>query len=157
MSKASSWLGRHMLDPTCSYYFIAKRNYRVLGGWFLLIDLFFFSSYLWVAKVTSRLSWGWLRGRTTGQAVCRLASRGIPRPRRKKTGSSRKGRLCQQPADDSTEEGWSRAKETKPLNGCLAKSRMAPTRATEAQDRRDECHDHDWPMRRRRLLPMAGS
>jgi hypothetical protein len=41
-----------MLDPTCSYYFIAKRNYRVLGGGFLVIDLFFFSSCLWVGEVT---------------------------------------------------------------------------------------------------------
>jgi hypothetical protein len=92
-----------------------------------------------------------------GQAVCRLASRGIPRPRCKKTGSSRKGRLRQRPADHSTEEGWSRPKEMKPLNGCLAKSRMVPTRATEAQDRCDERHDHDRPMRRRRLFPTAGS
>jgi hypothetical protein len=45
--------------------------------------------------------------------------------------------------------------KTKPLNGCLAKSRMISTRATEAQDRSDERHDHDRPMRRRRLFPTA--
>jgi hypothetical protein len=52
-------------------------------------------------------------------------------------------------------ESWSRAMKTKPLNGCLAKSRTIPTRATEAQDRSDERHDHDRPMRRRRLFPTA--
>jgi hypothetical protein len=45
--------------------------------------------------------------------------------------------------------------KTKPLNGCLAKSRTISTRATEAQDRSDERHDHDRPMRRRRLFPTA--
>jgi hypothetical protein len=47
--------------------------------------------------------------------------------------------------------------ETKPLNGCLAKSRIVPTRAAEAQDRSDERHDHDRPMRGRRPFPTAGS
>jgi hypothetical protein len=46
-----------------------------------------------------------------------------------------KGRLRQQPADNSTEENWSRAMKTKLPNGCLAESRMAPTGATEAKDR----------------------
>jgi hypothetical protein len=45
-----------------------------------------------------------------------------------------KGRLCQQPAGDSTEENQSRAMKTKLPNGCLAKSRLAPTGATEAKD-----------------------
>jgi hypothetical protein len=45
-----------------------------------------------------------------------------------------KGRLRQQPARDSTEENWSRAMKTKLPNGCLAKSRTAPTGATEAKD-----------------------
>jgi hypothetical protein len=45
-----------------------------------------------------------------------------------------KGRLCQQPAGDSTEENWSQAMKTKLPNGCLAKSRLAPTGATEAKD-----------------------
>jgi hypothetical protein len=43
-----------------------------------------------------------------------------------------KGRLHQRPAGNSTEESWSRAMRTKLLNGCLAKSRMALTRATGA-------------------------
>jgi hypothetical protein len=47
--------------------------------------------------------------------------------------------------------------KTKLLNGCLAKSRMAPTRATGAQDRSDERHDHIQPMRDRRPFPMVGS
>jgi hypothetical protein len=45
-----------------------------------------------------------------------------------------KGQLRQQPADDSTEENWSRAMKTKLPNGCLAESRMASTGATEAKD-----------------------
>jgi hypothetical protein len=68
-----------------------------------------------------------------------------------------KGRLCQQPAGNSTEENWSRAIKTKPLNGCLAKSRMAPTRAAGAQDGSDERHEHVQPMRERRPFPMTGS
>jgi hypothetical protein len=45
-----------------------------------------------------------------------------------------KGRLRQQPAGDSTEENRSRAMKTNLPNGCLAKSRLAPTGATEAKD-----------------------
>jgi hypothetical protein len=45
-----------------------------------------------------------------------------------------KGRLRQQPAGDSTEDNWSRAMRTKLPNGCLAKSRLAPTGAIEAKD-----------------------
>jgi hypothetical protein len=52
-----------------------------------------------------------------------------------------KGRLRQQPAGDSTEENWSRVMKTKFPNGCLAKSRLAPTRAAGAKDGSDERHD----------------
>jgi hypothetical protein len=45
-----------------------------------------------------------------------------------------KGRLRQQPVGDSTEENRGRAMKTKLPNGCLAKSRLAPTGATEAKD-----------------------
>jgi hypothetical protein len=45
-----------------------------------------------------------------------------------------KGRLRQQPAGDPIEENRSRAMKTKLPNGCLAKSRSAPTGATEAKD-----------------------
>jgi hypothetical protein len=68
-----------------------------------------------------------------------------------------KGRLRQQPAGNSTEEDWSRAMKTKLLNDCLAKSRMAPTRAAGAQDRSDERHDHVQPMSDRRPFPATGS
>jgi hypothetical protein len=68
-----------------------------------------------------------------------------------------KGRLRQQPAGDSTEEKWSRVMKTKHLYGCLAKSRMAPTRAAGAQDRSDARHDHIQPMRDQRPFPMTGS
>jgi hypothetical protein len=68
-----------------------------------------------------------------------------------------KGRLRQQPAGDSIEENWSRSMKTKPLNGCLDKSRMAPTRAAGVQDGSDERHDHVQPMRDRRPFPTMGS
>jgi hypothetical protein len=68
-----------------------------------------------------------------------------------------KGRLRQQPAGNSTEENWSRAMKTKLPNGCLAKSRMAPTRAAGAQAGSDERHNHIQPMRDRRPFPTTGS
>jgi hypothetical protein len=68
-----------------------------------------------------------------------------------------KGRLRQRPAGDSTEEDWSRAMKTKHPNGCLAKSRTAPTRPTGAQSRSDERHDHVQPIRDRRPFPTMGS
>jgi hypothetical protein len=46
---------------------------------------------------------------------------------------------------------------TKPLNGCLAKSRTVPTRAAGAQDRSDERHDHVQPMSDRGPFPMTES
>jgi hypothetical protein len=68
-----------------------------------------------------------------------------------------KGWLHQRPADDSTEEDWSRAMETKHPNGCLAKSKTAPTRPIGAQSRSDERHDHVQPIRDRRPFPTTGS
>jgi hypothetical protein len=68
-----------------------------------------------------------------------------------------KGRLHQRPASDSTEENWSRAMKIKLPNGCLAKSRLAPTRAAGAQDGSDERHDRPQPMRERRPFPTTGS
>jgi hypothetical protein len=47
--------------------------------------------------------------------------------------------------------------KTKLPNGCLAKSRMIPTRAAGAQDGSDERHDHAQPMRERRPFPTMGS
>jgi hypothetical protein len=46
--------------------------------------------------------------------------------------------------------------KTKLSNGCLAKSRMAPTRAAGAQDGSDEHHDHVQPMRDQRPFPTKG-
>jgi hypothetical protein len=68
-----------------------------------------------------------------------------------------KGRLRQRPDDDSTEEDWSWAMETKLPNGCLAKSGTTPTRPSGAQNRSDEHHDHVRPMRDRRPFPTMGS
>jgi hypothetical protein len=47
--------------------------------------------------------------------------------------------------------------ETKHPNGCLAKSRTAPTRPTGVQSRSDERHDHVQPIRDRRPFPTMGS
>jgi hypothetical protein len=74
-------------------------------------------------------------GRTTGRAICRLVSQESLRLWHEKTGTAPKGRLRQQPVGDSTEENRSRAMKTKLPNGCLAKSRLAPTGSTEAKDR----------------------
>jgi hypothetical protein len=68
-----------------------------------------------------------------------------------------KGQLRQQPAGDSTVEDWSRAIGTKLPNGCLAKSRAAPTRSSGAQDKSDERHDHVQTMGGRRPFPTTGS
>jgi hypothetical protein len=68
-----------------------------------------------------------------------------------------KGQLRRQPADDSIEEDWSRAMETKLPNGRLAKSGTAPTRPSGAQSRSDERHDHVQPIRDRRPFPTTGS
>jgi hypothetical protein len=68
-----------------------------------------------------------------------------------------KGRLRQQPADDSTEEDWSWAMETKLPQRLSRQKRTAPTRPAEAQDKSDERHDHDRPMRDRRPFPTMGS
>jgi hypothetical protein len=68
-----------------------------------------------------------------------------------------KGRLCQQPASDSTEENWSWAMKTKLPNGCLVKSGLAPTRATKAKDGSDERHDQVQPISDQGPFPMIGS
>jgi hypothetical protein len=91
------------------------------------------------------------------RAICRLASQETPRLQHEKTGPARRagyasGRLATPPRGD-----WSRTMETKLPNGCLTKSGTAPTRTAEAQDRSDERHDHDRPMRGRRPFPTAGS
>jgi hypothetical protein len=83
--------------------------------------------------------------------------REIPRPQREKTGSTRLGQLRQRPADDSTEEDWSRAMKTKLLQRLSRQKQTAPTRPAEAQDKSDERHDHDRPMRDRRPFPTMGS
>jgi hypothetical protein len=68
-----------------------------------------------------------------------------------------KGRMRQQPAGDCTEENRSRAMKTKLSNGCLAESRLATTRATEAKDGSDERHDQPQPISDRRPFPTTGS
>jgi hypothetical protein len=55
-------------------------------------------------------------------------------------------RLRQQPADDSTEEGQSRQRRRNSSNGCFPKSSLAPTRSTEARDRRDASHARSPPI-----------
>jgi hypothetical protein len=57
-----------------------------------------------------------------------------------------KGRLCQQPAGDSTKESQSRRRQQDPSNGCFAKSSLAPTRSTEVRDGRDASHTRVQPI-----------
>jgi hypothetical protein len=47
--------------------------------------------------------------------------------------------------------------KTKLPNGCLARSKMAPTKAAEAQDMSDERHDHVQLMSDQRPFPTTGS
>jgi hypothetical protein len=47
--------------------------------------------------------------------------------------------------------------KTKLPNGCLAKSRLAPTRAAGAKDGSDERHDHVQPISDQGPFPMIGS
>jgi hypothetical protein len=55
-------------------------------------------------------------------------------------------RLRQQLAGDSTEESQSRRRRWNPSNGCFAESSLAPTRSTEARDRRDASHARSPPI-----------
>jgi hypothetical protein len=59
---------------------------------------------------------------------------GVSTARRPEDRLRPKGRLRQQSVGDSTEENRSRTMKTKLPNDCLAKSRLAPTGATEAKD-----------------------
>jgi hypothetical protein len=68
-----------------------------------------------------------------------------------------KGQLRHQPACDSTEENWSQAMKMKLPNGCLVKSGLAPTRATEAKDGSDERHDQVQPISNQGPFPTIGS
>jgi hypothetical protein len=68
-----------------------------------------------------------------------------------------KGRLRQQPADDSTEEDRSRVMETKLLQRLSRQKRNGPDKSSRGADRSDERHDHDQPMRGRGSFPTAGS
>jgi hypothetical protein len=54
-----------------------------------------------------------------------------------------KDRLRQQPADDFTIRSLSRQKQRNSSNGRFTKSGVAPTRSTEAGDKRDA--SHAWP------------
>jgi hypothetical protein len=56
-----------------------------------------------------------------------------------------KGRLCQQPAGDSTIGSPSRRRRRNSSNGCFTKSGTTPTRSTEAGDKRDASHARPPP------------
>jgi hypothetical protein len=64
-----------------------------------------------------------------------------------------KDRLRQQPADDSTEESQSRRRRRNSSNGCFAESCLAPTRSTEARDRRAARHTRSPPIRGQEPFP----
>jgi hypothetical protein len=57
-----------------------------------------------------------------------------------------KDRLRQQPAGDFTEESQSRRRRRNSSNGCFAKRILAPTRSTEAGDKRDASHAWSPPI-----------
>jgi hypothetical protein len=55
-------------------------------------------------------------------------------------------RLRRHPAGDSTKESQSRRRRRNSSNGCFAESSLAPTRSTEARDRRDASHARSPPI-----------
>jgi hypothetical protein len=57
-----------------------------------------------------------------------------------------KGRLRQQPAGDFTEESPSRRRRQNSSNGRFAKIGLAPTRSTDAGDKRDASHARPPPI-----------
>jgi hypothetical protein len=59
---------------------------------------------------------------------------GIPAASAREDRLHSKGRLCQRPADDSAEEDWSRAMETKLPNGRLAKSGNGPDKTVRGAE-----------------------
>jgi hypothetical protein len=59
---------------------------------------------------------------------------GIPAASAREDRIHSKGRLRQQPADDSAEEDWSRAMETKLPNGRLAKSGNGPDKTVRGAE-----------------------
>jgi hypothetical protein len=91
-----------------------------------------------LAHETSPVSGASVLGMTYG--ACHVPSNlpasvpGVSTARRPEDRLRPKGRLRQQPVGDSTEENRGRAMKTKLPNACLAKSRLAPTGATEAKD-----------------------
>jgi hypothetical protein len=68
-----------------------------------------------------------------------------------------KGQQRQQPADDSAEESWSRAMETKFLQWPSRQKQNGPDKSDRGADRSDERHDHDQPMSGRGSFPTTGS
>jgi hypothetical protein len=82
---------------------------------------------------------------------------GVSTARRQEDRHRLEGRLCQQPAGDSTVECRSRATKTRTHQRLFAESGLAPTRATEAKDRSDEHHDQVQPISDQEPFPMIGS
>jgi hypothetical protein len=96
-------------------------------------------------------------GRTTGRAICRLTSRESPRPQHEKTGFVRRAGCASSRLATPLRRAGAGRRRQRPPNGCLAKSRPAPTSMTEAKDGSDKRHDRPQPISDRRPFPMAGS
>ena len=68
-----------------------------------------------------------------------------------------KGRSRQRPADDSTEEDWSRAMETKLLQRPSRQKQNGPDKSDRGADRSDERHDQVQPISDQEPFPTIGS
>jgi hypothetical protein len=80
-------------------------------------------------------------GDTTCRAIYRLVSQESPRLEDKRTGSAwRAGCASSRLAIPPWKARAGRQRQ-RPTNGGFAKSGLAPTRATKAEDRSDEHHD----------------
>jgi hypothetical protein len=96
-------------------------------------------------------------GDATCRAICRLALQESPRLEDKKTGSAwRAGYASSRLACPPWKAGAGRRRQ-EPTNSCFAESGLAPTRATEAEDGSDECHDQVQPISDQEPFPTIGS
>jgi hypothetical protein len=82
---------------------------------------------------------------------------GVSTARRQEDRLCLEGRMCQQPAGDSTEEGRSWATKTRAHQRQFRRKWAGPDKSDRGQGRDDACHDRPQPIRDRRPFPTIGS
>jgi hypothetical protein len=96
-------------------------------------------------------------GHATCRATCQLASQESPRLEDVKTGSARRAGYASSRLAIPSRKARAGRQRQEPTNGCFAESGLAPTRATEAKDGSDECHDQVQPISDQGPFPTIGS